>query len=138
MAADATYRAVGDYLVKVLGLGCRTIADAVSLQSAARLALSHLPDPHITAIATVQDKAQSRVFQELGMTMGVQILGISAGDLSKLTTKTHSARVYTRFGVGSLAEAAALAAVGANARLIVERVISGDGNATAAIAERAE
>ncbi|NNK15876.1 MAG: precorrin methylase, partial [Sulfitobacter sp.] len=36
---------------------------------------------------------------------------------------------------GSLAEAAALAAAGPNARLVAARVVSGDGMATAAIAE---
>jgi cobalt-precorrin 5A hydrolase len=49
---------------------------------------------------------------------------------------TQSARVRERFGTGSVAEASALAAAGPGARLLGPRVISGDGLATAAIAER--
>jgi cobalt-precorrin 5A hydrolase len=43
--------------------------------------------------------------------------------------------VAERYGTGSLAEAAALAAVGENAHLLDRRVTSTDGMATAAIAE---
>ena len=47
---------------------------------------------------------------------------------------TQSAKVAERFGTGSVAEAAALAAAGPGAQLLGPRVVSGDGLATAAIA----
>jgi cobalt-precorrin 5A hydrolase len=47
---------------------------------------------------------------------------------------TRSERVLRQRGVGSVCEAAALAAAGAGARLVVTRQVSTDRNATAAAA----
>jgi cobalt-precorrin 5A hydrolase len=50
-------------------------------------------------------------------------------------TITQSPRVQALRGVGSVAEAAALAAAGPNARLLGPRAVSACGTATAALAE---
>jgi len=55
--------------------------------------------------------------------------------LAGIATLTKSEFVKARFGTGSVAEAAALAAAGRHARLISTRTVSQDRTATAAIAE---
>jgi cobalt-precorrin 5A hydrolase len=55
--------------------------------------------------------------------------------LAGIATPTQSQLVSEKFGTGSIAEAAALAAAGPRARLIATRVVSRDRTATAAIAE---
>ena len=51
---------------------------------------------------------------------------------------TQSDKVAEHFGTGSVAEAAALAAAGAGARLLGPRAVSADATAVAAIAEGTE
>ncbi len=121
--------------MRVVGIGFRGAADLASLQDALRLALSDMPQPRIDAIVTEAAKSRERVFQELAQLMQVPGLGITRDDLSNMITPTQSQRIQDQFGTGSLAEAAALAAAGPDAWLVVERVVSGDGQATAAIAD---
>ncbi len=121
--------------MRVVGIGFRGAADLASLQDALRLAVSVLQQPRIDAIVTEAAKSRERVFQELAQLMQVPGLGIARDDLSKMITPTQSQRIQDQFGTGSLAEAAALAAAGPDAWLVVERVVSGDGQATAAIAD---
>ena len=52
-----------------------------------------------------------------------------------IATPTQSQLITEKFGTGSVAEAAALAAAGPRARLITTRTVSQDRTATAAIAE---
>jgi cobalt-precorrin 5A hydrolase len=65
----------------------------------------------------------------------VPIKAIAAEMLAGIDTPTQSKLVAEKFGTGSVAEAAALAAAGPRARLIATRVVSQDRTATAAIAE---
>jgi cobalt-precorrin 5A hydrolase len=65
----------------------------------------------------------------------VPIKAVAAEMLVGIDTPTQSQLVAERFGTGSVAEAAALAAAGPRARLIATRVVSQDRTATAAIAE---
>lgn len=88
------------------------------------------------ALATAADKADTAAFRALAAEMGLPLHAISLVDLKSQPTQTHSSRVADLYGTGSLAEAAALAAAGPNARLLGPRVISKDGKATAALAER--
>ena len=80
-------------------------------------------------------KSREKVFRELAQLLGVPGLGVSQTDLAQMITPTQSQRIQDKFGTGSLAEAAALAAAGPNAVLVAARVVSGDGKATAAIAQ---
>ena len=121
--------------MKVIGIGFRAEANAGSLQDALAQIMVAAPDTKFDAIVSEAAKARAPVFRDFAITLGVPGLGIPANDLAEMITPTQSARIQDRFGTGSLAEAAALAAAGPNARLIVERVVSTDGMATAALAE---
>ena len=71
----------------------------------------------------------------LARELGLTIKAIPAEKLAGIETSTRSERIETMRGVGSLAEAAALAAAGRHARLVSTRIVSRDKTATAAIAE---
>lgn len=120
--------------MRVIGFGFRAAADLASLQDAMRRALG-AGDAQIDAIVTEAAKSRETVFQDLAQLMQVPGLGVRADDLALMITPTQSQRIQDKFGTGSLAEAAALAAVGPDAELIARRVVSGDGKAVAAIAE---
>ena len=129
---------MGGGVVRVVGIGFRAAAELASLQDALRLALEGMNGSKIDALVTEASKARAPVFRKLAELAHVPGLGIVQSDLAQMITPTQSAHVQDRFGTGSLAEAAALAASGPAARLVVERVISMDGMATAAVAEAAE
>jgi cobalt-precorrin 5A hydrolase len=89
----------------------------------------------LVALATVSDKADTGALKLLAQECGVPIRAIPVEALAGIATSTQSEFVKDKFGTGSVAEAAALAAVGRRARLISTRVVSQDRTATAAIAE---
>jgi cobalt-precorrin 5A hydrolase len=89
----------------------------------------------LDALATATDKAEAAIIVALAHELGLTIKPVSAEVLARVETATHSTRVETMFGTGSLAEAAALAAAGRRARLVSARSVSRDKTATAAIAE---
>jgi cobalt-precorrin 5A hydrolase len=118
--------------MKVAGLGFKKNATLSSLREAL-LAAGGPAD--LTAVATVSDKADAEVLQQLARECRVPIRAVPADVLAKVDTPTQSKLVAEKFGTGSVAEAAALAAAGPRARLIAARVVSQDRTATAAIAE---
>ena len=69
---------------------------------------------------------------------GLAVHAIAADLLQTIDTLTHSAISIDTRGVGSVAEAVALAAAGPGARIVVARVISSDRMATCAIAQGLE
>ena len=121
--------------MKIIGIGFRAEADANSLQDALAQLMAAAPDTKFDAIVSEAAKARAPVFRDFALSLGVPGMGVNQSDLAQMITPTQSARIQDKFGTGSLAEAAALAAAGPNARLIVERVVSTDGMATAALAE---
>ncbi len=121
--------------MRVIGIGFRAAADISSLQDALHLALEAAGNPSIDALVTEAAKSREKVFQEFAQLLKIPGLGVTQADLEQMITPTQSQRIQDRFGTGSLAEAAALAAAGPAARLLAPRVVSGDGKATAAIAE---
>lgn len=132
MGADASGRAMEGDVVRIAGIGFRGAATVASLRDAFALAAK---DSAIDAIATEAGKARSDVFRALAEELRVPGLGVPAQDIAQMITPSQSARIQDRFGTGSLCEAVALAAGGADAILVAGRVVSGDGMATAAIAE---
>lgn len=118
--------------MKVAGMGFRSGASAAALAEALALAGGA---QGLTALATVQEKVAG--LQAFADGLGLPVIGLPREALTGMTTPTQSARVKARFGTGSLAEAAALAAAGPGARLRAKRSQSADGAATAAIAEGA-
>lgn len=117
--------------MRVAGLGFRGRASAGSLRDAIARA-GGAPD----LLATSELKAAEAVVQDLARDLGLRLVPVPGDSLAAQVTLTRSARVAARFGTGSLAEAAALAAAGPGARLLGPRAVSEDGLATAAIAER--
>ncbi|WP_407113105.1 cobalamin biosynthesis protein [Bradyrhizobium sp. LMG 9283] len=118
--------------MKVAGLGFRKDVTLASLREA--LLAAGGPEG-LAAMATVTDKANAEVLKQLARECGVPIMAVPADRLADIDTLTNSNLVAEKFGTGSVAEAAALAAAGPRARLIATRVVSQDRTATAAIAE---
>lgn len=121
--------------MRMVGIGFRGAATRQSLNDALMRALLASGEVGFDAVVTEAAKARAEVFRSFAQSLGVPGIGITQSDLAQMMTPTQSERVQDRFGTGSLAEAAALAAAGPQARLVVERVVSDDSMATAAIAE---
>jgi cobalt-precorrin 5A hydrolase len=118
--------------MRVAGLGFRKEATIESLRDALAAAGGARG---LDALATVTDKAEAAVIVSLARELDLTIRPVPAEILAGVETSTHSVRIETMFGTGSLAEAAALAAAGRRARLVSARAMSRDKSATAAIAE---
>lgn len=116
--------------MRVAGLGFRSGAgtDALAAVLADALARAGGAD----ALASAPDKCRAPVLHQLAQQTGLPLLAV---EVAGIATPTQSPRVLARYGTGSLAEAAALAALAPGARLIVPRLTSEDGMATCAIAE---
>jgi len=121
--------------MKIVGIGFRGGAAMSSLQDALTRALEASGEATFDAIVTESAKSRAPVFRELAQVLSVPGLGVRAEDMAGMITPSQSQRILDRFGTGSLCEAAALAAAGPEAVLIVARVVSGDGMATAAVAD---
>ena len=118
--------------MKVAGLGFRRDASVASLRDALDAAGG---SDGLAAIATVSDKADAAALKALAQELGLPVRGISPGILAEIQTATQSEIIKARFGTGSVAQAAAIAAAGRGARLISVRAASQDRMAVAAIAE---
>jgi cobalt-precorrin 5A hydrolase len=116
--------------MKVAGFGFRSAVSQAALAEALALAGGA---EGLTALATVQDKVAG--LQAFADGLGLPVIGLQRAILETVLTPTQSARVKEKFGTGSLAEAAALAAAGPGAQLKGKRSQSADGAATCAIAE---
>jgi cobalt-precorrin 5A hydrolase len=113
--------------MRVAGFGFRKTAGLGSFQAALRLA-----GGPVDALATVHDKAAG--LTELAGVLGLPVIAVAKTDLAA-HDRPGSKRVRDLYGTGSVAEAAALAAAGRNAILVVARITSPDGQAVVAIAE---
>ena len=112
--------------MRVAGIGFRPAASLAALSDALDRA------GPADALATIHAKAQAPVIVALARARGLPLIGVKVAGIA---TPTQSARVIAMLGTGSLAEAAALAALGPGARIVTPRTVSQDGMATAAIAE---
>lgn len=123
--------------IHVLGFGFREKATPAALLEAAEKAVRAAGLAGglaaITHIASVRRKAESQLFKEVAARLDAAIIPIEAIDLADIDTPTQSANVQAIFKTGSLAEAAALAAL-AQAELAAPRSQSDDSLATAALA----
>jgi cobalt-precorrin 5A hydrolase len=118
--------------MRVAGLGFRKEATIDSLREALIAAGGARG---LDALATAIDKAGAEVIVSLARELGLTIKPVPTDVLARVETSTHSTRIASMFGTGSLAEAAALAGAGQGARLVSQRTVSRDRTATAAIAE---
>jgi cobalt-precorrin 5A hydrolase len=120
----------------VAGIGCRrgTPAAAIAAVIDAVLARAGLAKDALGAIATPSAKGGEAGIAAAASTLGVPLILVPPHDLEAAghRTLTRSERIVALMGVPSVAEAAALAAGGAKARLLVSRIVIGP--ATCALA----
>ncbi|WP_179510078.1 cobalamin biosynthesis protein [Sphingomonas melonis] len=113
----------------VAGFGCRAGATAASLRAALTLASA---DHAAAMLAIAADRLA--IAAPLADDLALPLVGIAADTLAAIATPTRSPASLAARGTGSVAEAAALAAAGPGARLLVSRRISPDRMATCALA----
>jgi cobalt-precorrin 5A hydrolase len=117
--------------MKVAGFGYRRGAKLTSLVEALELAIQSYGQ--VDRLAASSEKFD-RV-KKLSVARDVPVEMVEASTLAEVTTLTQSQASLREKGTGSVAEAAALSAAGAGARLLGPRVISSDRMATCAVAE---
>jgi cobalt-precorrin 5A hydrolase len=113
----------------VAGVGCRKGASAEAIAAAINDSLARagiLPD-RLSAIATITAKRGESGLAEAADMMGVPLIVVEQLALAAAgpRTVTHSQHALAFAGVPSVAEAAALAAAGPGARLLVPRIVVG-------------
>jgi cobalt-precorrin 5A hydrolase len=113
----------------VAGIGCRRGAAAHDVEAAIRAALARagLAAAALDAIATILGKNEEPGIAAAAKTFDVRVVGLEQGALEAVSARvvTRSPRVLALTGVPSVAETAALAAAGADARLIATRLVVG-------------
>ena len=121
----------------IAGVGCRKGASTAEIDAVIAAALSRagLGEDRLGIIAAPAFKGGERGILDAAVARGVPLVLVPQHDLEAAgaRTVTHSERVIALAGVPSVAEAAALAAGGASARLIASRTVVGP--ATCALAE---
>ena len=111
-----------------VGLGCRKDAPAHSIIALVREALARLPRaPGAVTLYSSQRKAQETGLREAASALGYPLVFLDDAELSATDARivTRSPRVRELTGLDSVAEAAALAGGGLQARIVVARLTSG-------------
>lgn len=118
------------------GVGSRRDVSAEEIERVVRLALEtfRIPAASVDVLATEAGKSGTAAYVEAAQRLAVPLLGVSSARLGEVADRviTPSARALATKGVPSIAEAAALCAAGAKARLLGARVATA--RATCAIA----
>ena len=111
------------------GIGCKRGAPASDIEAAIRTALARaqIGADALDAIATMQTKSTEPGIRAIAETFRIALIIVPELELIAANDRvdTHSERVTALAGVGSVAEAAALAAAGPASKLIVPRLIVG-------------
>ena len=120
----------------VAGVGCRRGGAAADIETAilSALAQAALTPAALDAIATIPAKEDEGGIAAAAAKLGVALIVVPEAELqaADARTLTRSPRVEAATGLGSVAEAAALAAAGPSGRLIAARLVVG--SATCALA----
>jgi cobalt-precorrin 5A hydrolase len=119
----------------VAGIGCRRSASAAAIEIAVAAALADagLASHQLGALATAEFKSDEPGIAAAAQARGIPLILVAQRDLERAGgLATHSRRIARLMGVGSVAEAAALAAAGKDARLLLPRLALGP--ATCALA----
>lgn len=113
----------------VAGIGCKRGAAAGDVEAAIRAALARagVAATALDAIATMIGKNQEPGIAAAAKNLGIRIVALQQSELEAAGARavTRSERVLALTGVPSVAETAALAAAGADARLIAPRLVVG-------------
>lgn len=130
---------VSDQALIVAGIGCRRgcAADAIMELIATALSRIGAGTEALGALAAPSFKRSEPGIVRAGHVLGCDIVWISRAALAapQALCRTHSRSVSRAVGVGSVAEASALAAAGAGGRLLLTRI--DNGVATCALAKGA-
>jgi cobalamin biosynthesis protein CbiG len=121
------------------GLGARRgVAANDIVELVRRVAQTHNVDFGQAKLCALESKAQETGLHEAARQLGLELvfLPLAALRTRKARAATHSPRVQAMFGVGSVAEAAALVGAGPGSRLVAPRVTTPV--AACALARRAE
>lgn len=129
---DCYTRALGAFSADVLSGGFS--GKLLGARTGARIGALGEAGYEVVLLASAQDKVKSAALQALAEHLGVAALGILDAALAQERVRTQSKAVFAARGVGSVAEAAALAGAGAGARLLGARVTSHDRMAVCALA----
>jgi cobalt-precorrin 5A hydrolase len=125
----------------VAGVGCRrgTSAGEIEAVIATALARAGLASGMLDAIAAPAAKKDEPGIVAAASTLGVALVLVAQHDLEDAGSRveTHSKRVNTLMGVPCVAEAAALAAGGPAARLMLPRIAIGPATCALARSEAA-
>jgi cobalt-precorrin 5A hydrolase len=118
----------GDKAMIVAGLGFRRSAATEEIVTLVKLALvrAALPQDALAKLGTIEALADLPAFTEAAHRLAIPAIAVGERDLSSAgpRVRTQSARSLAAHGVGSVAEAAALAAAGPGATLVLERIAS--------------
>ncbi|WP_210484233.1 cobalamin biosynthesis protein [Microvirga antarctica] len=112
----------------VAGLGCRSLVSPQEVMdlvaAAAHAACVELSE--IASLATIDTRSREPGLVDAATRLGLPILAVSGDAMRSSASRvaTHSPRAIALFGVGSVAEAAALAAIGPAATLLLPRIAS--------------
>jgi len=124
----------------VAGVGCRRGTSAAEIESviAAALTRAGLASQRLDVLATAAFKGDEPGIAAAAAARGASLILVAQADLERAGGRvTHSRRVAELTGVGSVAEAAALAAGGPAARLLVRRIAIGPATCALALVETA-
>jgi cobalt-precorrin 5A hydrolase len=107
-----------------IGVGCRIGCSAEAIETLVRLALERVPDAAPVGLFTIADKGGEGALAEAARRLGLDLVLISRAALrdQAALVQTRSPRSESRFGVPSVAEAAALAGAGSGAVLLLARI----------------
>jgi len=112
----------------VAGIGFRRSAEAGEIVTLVDQALERatLSRGALTELATIKALADLPAFAEAARRLAVSAIAVAECDVSATSPRirTQSARSIAAHGVGSVAEAAALAAAGPRAELVLARIAS--------------
>jgi cobalt-precorrin 5A hydrolase len=124
-------------MIVAIGVGCRRECAAEAIEALVREALGHVPDATPLGLFTIADKQGHAGLADAASRLGIDLVFLPRAALRDQAplVRTHSPRSKSRFGVPSVAEAAALAGVGGGATILVPRIAQG--GATCAVAGRA-
>jgi cobalt-precorrin 5A hydrolase len=115
----------GETMKYAAGIGARRGVAAEAIVDLVRaVAAEHDAPLSDVTLCTVESKAGEAGLHEAAKTLGVSLvfLPLEALKARKGAAPTHSPRVQAMFGVGSVAEAAALVGAGPGSRLLAPRV----------------
>jgi cobalt-precorrin 5A hydrolase len=107
-----------------IGVGCRIGTPAAAIEDLVRHALAIVPDVRPGSMFTIADKAGEPGLAEAARHLSLRLVYLSREALrgQQAAIATPSRHAEQRFGVASVAEAAALAGAGSGSVLIVQRL----------------